>query len=151
MCRPFPIPHHPVMTTCPQYCIIGENDVSLSISAASEVSKIYASIIYDLNIPCIFDQTGLQRSYVDIKVPTSSGFYTSRMNLVVSYGLPSAVLLGSDWILPCQPSLLTTTRSYLTLDSRFSRHSPLPIFGNGPTVRSSAFKRDLSDISFSHR
>ena len=32
-------------------------------------------------------------------VPTVDSFYISQMNLIVSYDLPSDVLLGSDWIL----------------------------------------------------
>jgi len=86
-----------------RYCFLGESKVSLSIDPDSEESCVSAPAAYSLNLPCIFDKLGRQFSSVEVEVPTVSGFYTSQMNLVVSYGLPSDVLLGSDWVLPCQP------------------------------------------------
>ena len=94
------------MTTRSYHCILGESNLSLSIDATSEVSRISASVVYNLNLPCIFDTSGFQRSSAVIKVPTANGFYTSQMNLTISYDLPSDVLLSSDWILPCQPTFI---------------------------------------------
>lgn len=94
------------MTTPVYHCVLGESNVSLSINAACEASHISASIVYALNLPCIFDHSGLQRCSVDIKVYTLGGLYLSRMNLIVSYGLTSDLLLGSDWVLPCQPGFI---------------------------------------------
>jgi len=91
------------MTTHTHHCILGESNVSLSIDAASDVSLISASIVYKLNLPCIFDKSGLQRSPIHVKFLTLGGCYISRMDLAIFYGLSSDILLGSDWILPCQP------------------------------------------------
>jgi len=84
------------MSTRAYHCFLGETKVSLSVKAVFEVSRISASVIYNLNLLSIFDESGLQRSSVDIKVHTVTGFYISRMDVVVSYGLPSDTLLGSD-------------------------------------------------------
>ena len=84
-------------------CILGENDVSLSIDPSSDVSRISASTVYTLNLPSIFDNAGLQRSATEVKVPTTGGSYLSKLDLIVSYDLPSDVVLGCDWLIPCQP------------------------------------------------
>jgi len=85
------------------HCTIGEDNTSLSIDSSSDVSRILASTVYKQNIPSIFDSAGLQRSAVDIKVPTTGGFYISTLDLIVSYGLPSDIVLGSDWSIPYCP------------------------------------------------
>ena len=85
------------------HCILGEDSVSLSIDSSSDVSRISASTVYKQNLPCIFDNAGLQRSAIEIKVPTTGGSYLSTVDLIVSYDLPSDVILGSDWSIPCQP------------------------------------------------
>ena len=91
------------MITRSYHCFFGESNLSLSINPAFELSRISASVVYNLNLPSIFDKSGLQHSSVEIKVPTVDGFYIFQMNLIVSYDLPSDVLLGSDWILLCKP------------------------------------------------
>ena len=53
----------------------------------------------------------------NVTVPTVDGFYISQMNLIVSYDLPSDVLLGSDWILLCKP---------VFIDSRPFISNPVP-------------------------
>ena len=53
--------------------------------------------------PSIFDKSGLQHSSIEIKIPILDGFYVSQMNLIISYDLPSNVLLSSNWILLCKP------------------------------------------------
>jgi len=93
----------PTITNHAYHCFLRECKVSLSINAAFEVSQISASVVYNLNLPSIFDKSGLQRSSVDIKAPTVTGFYISQMDVVVSYGLSSDMLLASDWILLCKP------------------------------------------------
>ena len=98
------------MTNFTHHCFLEENKVSLSIDTASEESQVSASIVYALNLSCIFDKFGLQNSSVVVKVPTVGGFYISQMNLPVSYGLTSDVLLGCDWILLCQPVFTGATR-----------------------------------------
>jgi len=102
----FAFHHLPTMSTIPYCCVLGESKVSLSIDAISEVSQISASVVYGLNLPCLFDGCGIQRSSVDVKVLTADGFYLSRMNLTVSYGLQSDVVLGSDWVVACQPAFI---------------------------------------------
>ena len=59
----------PVMTTFPHHCFLGENKVSLTIDAASEQSQVLASVVYALNLPCVFDNLGFQRSFVIIEIP----------------------------------------------------------------------------------
>jgi len=100
-----------------RYGFLGENKVSLSIDPAFEESHISASTVYALDLPCPFDASGRQFSSVGIEVPTAGGFYASQMKFAVSYGLPSDVLLGSDWTLPCQP---------LFIDNRLSISDPMP-------------------------
>ena len=85
-------------------CILGEDNVSLTIDSSSDVSRISASTVYKLNLPSIFDNAGLQRSTTKVEVPTTGGSYYSILDLVVSYDLPSDVVLGSDWSVPCQPA-----------------------------------------------
>ena len=109
-------------------CIIGEDIVSLSIDPSSGLSRISASTVYELNLPCIFDSAGLQRSAIEIKVPTAGGSYLSTLDLVVSHGLPSNVVLGSDWSIPCQPvpideSPFFSTPSPDTIQSLHPPHS----------------------------
>jgi len=99
------------------YGFLGENKVSLSINPAFEESHISASTVYALNLPCPLNASGCQFSSVRVEVPTVGGFYASQMNFAVSYGLPSDVLLGSDWTLPCQP---------LFIDNRPSISDPTP-------------------------
>ena len=94
------------MATHTRHCFLGQKKVSLSINPAFELSQICASVVYNLNLPGIFNKSGQQCSSVDIKVPTVDGFYVSQMNLVISYGLLSDVLLGSNWILLCQPTFI---------------------------------------------
>ena len=81
--------------------IIGKGSVSLSIDSLSGLSWISASTVYKLNLPCIFDNAGLQHSAIEIKVFTTGGSYFSILDLLVPYGLPSGVVLGSDWSIPC--------------------------------------------------
>lgn len=73
------------------------------------------------------------------------GSYASRINLAVSYGLPTDVLLGSDRVLSCQPLFINGKNPYLKL----SRHFPLLIAGNRPTVRSSLLSSNTSVLTFS--
>jgi hypothetical protein len=94
------------MSTHTYHCFLAEAKASLSINLAFETSHISASVVYNLNLPSIFDKSGLQCSPVDINVSTVGGFYVSWMNLAVSYGLPSDVVLGSDWILLCKPEFI---------------------------------------------
>ena len=94
------------MTTHACHCFLEQNKVSLSINPAFEVSQICASVVYNLNLPGIFHKSGQQCLSVDIKVPIVDGFYISQMNLTILYGLLSDVLLGSDWILLCQPAFI---------------------------------------------
>ena len=122
------------MTACPRHCFLGENKVSLSVDATSEESCISASAVYALNLPCIFDMSGHQFSSVKVEVPTAGGFYLSQMNLAVSYGLPSDVILGSNWLLPCQPlfvgdSLLISDPTSETVQALSSPHSWQPVNG----------------------
>ena len=91
------------MTDYTYHCFVYERKLSLSFDANSNVSLISASVVYNLNLPCIFEISGLPVSSADLSVPTVGGAYVSQMNLVVSYDLASDVLLGSDWLLPCQP------------------------------------------------
>jgi len=70
----------------------------------------FPSIVYNLNLPCIFDQFGFQRCAVHLNVPTVTGSYVSRFSLVVSYGLPSLVLVG---YFPVSLSSLMSTHSSL--------------------------------------
>ena len=131
------------MTTFTYHCFLGEKKVSLSIDAASEKSQVSTSVVYALNLPCVFDKFGLQNSSVVIKVPTVGGIYISQMNLPVSYGLPSNVLLGYDWIILCQPTFidnhqfilgptLTTIKALPTLHSWQPINSPFFCFQAPP-------------------
>ena len=88
------------------HCILGEDNIPLSINPLSDVSRILASTAYKLNLPSIFDSTSLQQLAVDVKVPTVGGFYVSTLDLIVSYDLPSDIVLGSDCSIPCQPVLI---------------------------------------------
>ena len=92
-----------IMTARAYHCFLGESKLSLSFNAASDVSRVSASVVYNLNLACIFDQSGRQRCPVDVNIPTVDGSYVSGLNPVVSYGLQSDMLLGSDSTLPCQP------------------------------------------------
>lgn len=123
------------MTTFSYHCFLGENKVSLSIDVASEESQVSASVVYALSLPCVSDKFRLQNSSVIIKVPTAGGFYISRMNLPVSYGLPSDVLLGYDWVLLCQPTFIDNHRSIsgptlATIETLLALHSWQPINGS---------------------
>ena len=94
------------MSTRAYCCFLWETKVSLSINTVFEVPRISVYVVYGLNLPSILDESGLRRSSVNIKVHTVTGFYISRMDVVVSYGLPSDILLGSDWMLLCKPVFL---------------------------------------------
>ena len=141
------LPHHhlPSMTARSHHCILGETDLSLSIDATSEASQISASVVYNLNLPCI---SGLQCSSVDIKVPTANSFYASQMNLTVSHPTCFLVLTG---YFPANPPSSTITHSSLTPLSKLFKHSLILISGNSLMVRPYAFVRVLSsDVPFSY-
>lgn len=100
-------PHFlPSMTTPSRHCILREHKASLSIDATSKISRISPSLVYTLNLPCIFDDSGVQHSLVEISIPTKDGFYLSTISFSVSYGLSSDVILGSDWLLACNPTFI---------------------------------------------
>ena len=103
---PFPTFHHSHMPSHLYLCFIGETNVSLSFDTASGLSQISASVVFHHNLPCIFDNSGLQHSSVALTIPTVDGAYTSQISLAVSYGLPSDIVLGLDWISPCRPLFL---------------------------------------------
>jgi len=70
------------MSTRAYHCFLGETKVSLSINTVSEVPRISAYVVYSLNLSSIFDESGFQRSLVDIKIPTVNGFYISQMDVI---------------------------------------------------------------------
>ncbi|KAF9790832.1 hypothetical protein BJ322DRAFT_1104479 [Thelephora terrestris] len=122
---------------------LGENTVSLSIDGASQESQVSASVVFALNVPCVFDRLGCQRSSVVVKVPTLNGFYISKMNLSVSYGPLTDVSLGSDWILLCQPVFINDHPSILnpmlnTIQALPPLHSWQPTSGFYSKSRSTA-------------
>jgi len=68
-------------------------------------SMISHSIVHSLDLPCTFTKSGHQICSASLCVPTVDGCYRSWLNLVVGYGLTSEVVLGDDWVAPCQPVL----------------------------------------------
>ena len=61
--------------------------------------------MYTLDLAAIFTESGHQTCAVTLVVPTVDGYYSSRLGLVIGYSLPADVVLGTDWIIPCQPVL----------------------------------------------
>jgi len=77
--------------------------VTISLDVSSPVLKVSSSVAHILDLSAIFAETG-QLSYVtSLIIPTLDGHYSSCLDLVISYGLPADIVLGADWVLPCQP------------------------------------------------
>ena len=78
-------------------------DFSLSLDATSNISYVSAPVVFRRNLPSIFNKSGLQCLCVLLRISTTDGAHCSQMDLVISYGLPSNVVLGPDCATPCWP------------------------------------------------
>ena len=126
---------------------LAQTAVSVSLDSSSPHSEISASIAYTLNLPCTFTGSGQQSCLTFLCVPTIDGYYRSQLDFVVGYNLPSDIVLGDDWVCPCQP-VLVDGRSMiqrpcpLLLDRLSSPHYWYPVAGTLFCLR--------VDIPYSH-
>lgn len=74
---------------------LAQTSVTISFDLSSSLSNIPPSVVHTLDLAA-----NLCR---DSGRPNSRRLLPSRLGLV--YSLPADVVLGTDWILPCQPVL----------------------------------------------
>ena len=76
--------------------------VTVDLDPSSSCLLISLSLAHTLNLLCIFTATGHQTFSATLVVPTINGSHHSQLNFTTSYDLPAGVVLGSDWVVPCQ-------------------------------------------------
>ena len=69
---------------------------------------------------------------------TVNRFYRSQLDFEVGYGLPADMVLGNDWVAPCQPTLVEDHSSLQQpslqlLDSLAPPHYWYPVVGMSPS------------------
>jgi hypothetical protein len=100
------------MNTQPQLrAFLTQTRVTVDLDPLSPTSTISLSLVHALDLPCIFTESGRQRYSGTLLVPTINVFYRSRLDFVVGHGLSADVVLGNDWMIPCQSVLLTDLSS----------------------------------------
>ena len=101
---PLPMPSTPMASTSfPAF--IGQSPVTVLLDPSSESSCISPVLVHKLDLPCSFGISGVQFAITNLHVPTDDGGYHSCLSLRVSYDLTSDVVLGNDWLTPCEPIL----------------------------------------------
>lgn len=118
---------------------IGQSAVKVVLDSSHNTSCISAALVHKLDLPCSFGEAGVQYAIANLHLPTDDGCYQSRLILPVSYGLPSDLILGDDWVAPCKP-VMSDDRSRLlkphpsTVDSLPPPHSWYPKNGSFPRL-----------------
>jgi len=107
------------MSNPPLVAFLDGTRVTVDLDPSSSRSLISLSLAHTLNLPCIFTATGHQTCSATLVVPTINGFYRSRLEFTAGYDLPAGVVLGSDWVVPCQP---------IPLEGQSSLQQPMPHF-----------------------
>ena len=105
---PFAFPLHTSsasMATGSFPAFIGLSPVTVLLDPSSERSRISPVLVHKLDLPCSFGTSGAQLATTNLRVPTDDGGYHSRLTFSVSYGLTSDLVLGNDWLAPCEPIL----------------------------------------------
>ena len=122
------------MTAPNLHGFLAQSPVEISFDLSSPVSKISASIVYALDLAAIFTGSGHLTCSTTLVIPTLDGHYSSYLDLVVGYSLSADLVLGADWVVPCQPvvsqnhAILQRPCSHL-LDSLPPPHYWYPIAG----------------------
>ena len=81
---------------------VGSSPVSISVVPTVSRSTITLSSVYRLQLLPLFDRFGRYACDVCFSVPTSGGFYTSKISLECSHVTGDAeITLGSDWMTGC--------------------------------------------------
>jgi len=116
---------------------LGQTRVTVDLDPSSPTSSISLALAHALNLPCIFTESGHQTCSTILAVPTVNGFYRSRLDFVAGYDLPTDVVLGNDWMVPCEPIQLEGCYSLQQptphlLDDPASPHRWYPVAGLSP-------------------
>jgi hypothetical protein len=91
--------------TVPNLCgFFIQDRITVSFDLSSPTSKVSHSVVYALNLAAIFTESGHRTCTTTLAIPTLGGHYSSHLNLIVGFNLPTDVVLGVDWVLPCQPA-----------------------------------------------
>ena len=130
---PLPIPSMP-MASASFPAFIGQSPVTILLDPSSESFCVSQVLVHKLGLPCSFGISGVQFAAANLHVPTDDGGYHSCLSLRVSYDLASDVVLGNDWLMPCEPILADNqSRIRKPLPSTMDRLPPLHLWH--PTKR----------------
>ena len=132
------------MTTAPLRAHIGRSPVAILLDPSSSDSRVSPVLVQRLDIPCSFGKSGVQLATADLHVPTDDGGYDSRLSFLVSYGLASDIVLGNDWLTPCEPILAEDRSHFLRPLPSTVDHLPFPHSWHPATRSSSSFNLVLT-------
>jgi len=124
--------------------------VGLDLSSPTSISL---PLVHALGLPCIFTESGHQTCSIALIVPTVDGYFCSRLDFAVGYGLFADVILGIDWRVPCQPIPLNDHDATLQsptphlLDSLTPPHFWYPVAGLFLSLHLLRTLTVLSDLS----
>jgi hypothetical protein len=114
------------MTSFNLHGFLAQTRVTISLDLSSSQSKISHSVVHALDLAAIFMESGHLTCIPTLVVPTLGGRYSSCLGLVVDYSLPTDAVLGTDWVLPCQPILDTDCTTLMRPHLQFSSSLPSP-------------------------
>ena len=120
------------------YGFISKTRVTISSDLSSPASKISPSVAHALDLAAIFTESGHLTCATTLVIPTLGGYYSSRLDLTIGYNLLANVVLGADWVLPCQPTFnednTTLQQPHPSfVDSLPSLHNWYPVAGASVT------------------
>ena len=88
------------MAAVPFPAFIRQSPVKILFNPSSDSSRMSPVFIHKLDLLCFFRVSGAQIATADLRVPTNDSSYRSRLSSLVSYGLPTDLALGDDWLIP---------------------------------------------------
>ena len=112
--------------------------MAILLDPSSDSSRVSPVLVHKLDLPCSFGISGVQFATANLHIPTDDGGYDSCLSFVVSYSLPSDIVLGNDWLTACEPILADDRSHFLRPLPSVVDHLPSP-HSWCPTNRSYCF------------